>query len=231
MIAENMVVQMSIQEEIEITCKKCNKSQKYHPRGSKIPKRPKTQCQNEDCGAWIYFDASLLVKDDQRPNDQMTKTDQKQNLKKSSKPRIKAKDIVKSEKEVQVDLTKKVDQRPIKYDQIKQSENYQELLVSRNHELVNYINGMFNEVQSYGRVIPIDTKQSIVNGVLDNLLNLMKGLKYYLNAWESRYNRYLEEKPENPLIDDYRDMQNTLDFLLKLKKLKELIQKFKKSNL
>jgi len=99
----------------------------------------------------------------------------------------------------------------------------------REKELNNYINGMFNEVQSYGRVIPIDTKQSIVNNVFDNILNLTKGIKYYLNAWESRYQRYLKDKPENPLIDDYRDMQKTLEFLSKLKKLKEMIKRYKKS--
>ncbi len=219
---------MGIKEEIEIKCKKCKESQAYRPRGNKIPKRPKTQCQNEDCGAWIYFDSSLLVKNDQKLNDQMTKTDQKQNSIKPSKPRVKAKNNVKTENKSKNELTKTNDQIPKKIDQKNLSEKYQESSRLRNSELVNYINGMFNEVQSYGRVIPIDTKQSIVNGVLDNLLNLTKGIKYYLNAWESRYNRYLEEKPNNPLIDDYRDMQHTLDFLLKLKKLKELIQKFKK---
>lgn len=231
MIAENVVVQMGIKEEIEIKCKKCKESQAYRPRGNKIPKRPKTLCQNENCGAWIYFDSSLLVKNDQKPNDQMTNNDQKREQRKPSKPRVKAKSNVKTENKSKNELTKTDDQRPKRIDQKDLSEKYQESIGLRNSELVNYINGMFNEIQSYGRVIPIDTKQSIVNGVLDNLLNLTKGIKYYLNAWESRYNRYMEEKPENPLIDDYKDMQNTLDFLLKLKKLKELIQKFKKSNL
>jgi len=231
MIAENVVVQMGIKEEIEIKCKKCKESQAYHPRGNKIPKRPKTQCQNEDCGAWIYFDPSLLVKNDQKPKDQMTKNDQKKDQQKTLKPKQKPNGTKETRTQSHSNMTKKVDQRPKRIDQKDLSEKYQESIGLRNSELVNYINGMFNEIQSYGRVIPIDTKQSIVNGVLDNLLNLTKGIKYYLNAWESRYNRYLEEKPENPLIDDYRDMQNTLNFLLKLKKLKELIQKFKKPNL
>lgn len=124
--------------------------------------------------------------------------------------------------------TKAKKPKPKDIDQKNPTQIVLESISPREKELTNYINGMFNEVRSYGRVIPIDTKQSIVNGVLDNILNLMKGVKYYLNAWESRYTRYLVEKPENPLIDDYRDMQKSLDFLLKLKKLKEMIEKCKK---
>ena len=94
----------------------------------------------------------------------------------------------------------------------------------QNTELTNYFNGLVTEVQLLGRTIPLDVKQKIVNTVFENLKNLTKGIKYYLNAWESRYNRYLKEKPGNPLIDEYEDMKETLK---DLKKLKEIKQEFK----
>ena len=133
---------------------------------------------------------------------------------------------------IQIKKAKKNKEPQIPQEKFNDQKNSQQIVrVSinpREKELNNYISGMFNEVQSYGRVIPIDTKQSIVNNVFDNILNLTKGIKYYLNAWENRYQRYLKDKPENPLIDDYRDMQKTLEFLSKLKKLKEMIKRYRK---
>lgn len=108
MIAENMVVNTELYDEIDLTCKKCGKKQKYHPRSNTIPKRPKTQCQNEKCGAWIYFDGSLLVKDDQKE----TKNDQKREQKKPSKPKQNPTKTQKPKKQSQLELTKKADQRP-----------------------------------------------------------------------------------------------------------------------
>ncbi|HUW90959.1 MAG TPA: helix-turn-helix domain-containing protein, partial [Candidatus Nanopelagicaceae bacterium] len=81
----------------------------------------------------------------------------------------------------------------------------------QNIELTNYFNGLATEIQLLGRTIPLDVKQKIVQEIFENLKNLTKGMKYYLNAWEARYKRYSKEKPENPLIDEYEDMGETLE--------------------
>lgn len=227
MIAEKKVVNIEGNEGITIICKSCKNKQKYTLRNpDKIPQRPKTLCSNPKCEKWIYIDRSLLVKNDQKP---LTKNDQKKEQHKQVKAKQESVSNQKPRNQSQSNMTKINDQRPNTIDQKNSFQNSHKPTSPREKELNNYINGMFNEVQSYGRVIPIDTKQSIVNNVFDNLLNLTKGIKYYLNAWESRYQRYLKDKPENPLIDDYRDMQKTLEFLSKLKKLKEMIKRYRKS--
>lgn len=48
---------------MEINCPDCGNTQKYHPKS--IPKRPKTQCKNKECGKWIYIKKSELTKNDQ----------------------------------------------------------------------------------------------------------------------------------------------------------------------
>ena len=227
MIAEKKVVNIEGNEGITIICKSCKNKQKYTLRNpDKIPQRPKTLCSNPECEKWIYIDRGLLVKNDQIP---LTKNDQKKDQKKTIKPSQKPIKDQKPRIQSQSNITKINDQRPNTIDQKNSQQIVRASINPREKELNNYINGMFNEVQSYGRVIPIDTKQSIVNNVFDNILNLTKGIKYYLNAWESRYQKYLKDKPENPLIDDYRDMQKTLEFLSKLKKLKEMIKRYRKS--
>ena len=209
---------------ITITCKHCKESQTYTMRSKTIPNRPKTQCQNEKCEKWIYIDKSLLVKKndqkngDQRPNDQS-----KNNLKTHNLPN-KPDEKPKSSEITQLSSLTKTDQmtKPEKNKAVISSGP--KLNSRQNTELTNYFNGLATEVQLLGRTIPLDVKQRIVNTVFENLKNLTKGIKYYLNAWESRYKRYLKEKPGNPLIDEYEDMKETLNIL---KKLKETKQEFK----
>ena len=106
--------------------------------------------------------------------------------------------------------------------------NNHKLNPKQNIELTNYFNGLAAEVQLHGRTIPLDVKQKIANEIFENLKNLTKGMKYYLNAWNKRYNRYLKEKPENPLIDEYQDMQETLEILKNLKNIKQELKNAKR---
>ncbi len=118
---------------------------------------------------------------------------------------------------------------PKKKDKIENLEpNSHKLNPKQRIELTNYFNGLAEEVQTLGRTIPLDVKQKIVHDIFENLKNLTKGMKYYLNAWNKRYNRYLKEKPENPLIDEYQDMQETLEILKNLKNIKQELKNAKR---
>lgn len=44
-----------------VKCKHCGNEQKYNIRGGKIPKRPKTTCNNKACGKEIYIKKELLT--------------------------------------------------------------------------------------------------------------------------------------------------------------------------
>ncbi len=94
----------------------------------------------------------------------------------------------------------------------------------REQESINYINNIPRELFSFGKIVPLDVKQKITIEVFNHIKNLKKGIKYYLNAWEGRYNRYKKEKPNNPLIDEYQDMQKTLEFLKDIQKDREAIR-------
>ncbi len=59
--------------------------------------------------------------------------------------------------------------------------------------------------------------EEILRELFKNHRNLIKGVKYYLNAWKSRYERYKKTKPENFLIDEYESMKKTLEFLYEIK--------------
>ena len=213
MISENKVIIDMDQEGIEITCKHCKKSQTYTMRSKKIPTRPKTQCSS--CEKWIYIDRSLLVKndqnkDDQRPNDQ-------KNINQTTKSVEKPKNL-----EIeQVSSLTKTDQMTKPQKKQGSISSGSKFNSKQNIELTNYLNGLAAEVQLHGRTIPLDVKQKIVLDIFENLKNLTKGMKYYLNAWNARYRRYSKEKPENPLIDEYEDMQETLTFLNHLKSTKK----------
>ena len=83
---------------------------------------------------------------------------------------------------------------------------------------------MSQEVKIFGRTIPLDKVREIARKTLENSRNMIKGIKYYLNAWESRYNKYKIEKPNNFLIDEFESMQKTLDLLKEMKKLNEKLK-------
>lgn len=221
MIAEEKVINIELRKEIELTCKKCGETQKYHPRDNTIPKRPKTQCQNEKCSAWIYFDGSLLVKDDQKK----TKNDQKKEQKKPLKPKQKSTKNQKPKKQSQSELTKKNDQKPEDHDQMTKTEkNAKSIKENRNAQEIAFIGHMSQEIQIYGRTIPFDKVREIARKTLEHSRNMIKGIKTYQNAWESRYKDYKTRKPNNFLIDEFESMQETLEFL---KEMKELNKKLK----
>jgi len=220
-----LVSNTRIREEITITCKKCGNVQLYHPKSNRLPKRPKTQCQK--CSAWIYIRPDLLVINDQGSMTNDQKTQPKRSLKPSIKP---AKQGANGMKEKKIDRGSKTnDQRAMTRDQRPKLTN---IGIDNDHllkkekrgnviEIVNYLNGLTKEIQYFGQSIPLDKKQSIVIELYEYLPSLIKGVKYYLNAWQSRYERYRKEKPDNPLIDDYKYMLDALKFLERLKQNKK----------
>ena len=204
MISENKVIinKMS-QEGIEITCKHCKKSQTYTMRSKKIPNRPKTACQN--CGKCIYIDRTLLVKDDQKDDDQRP-NDQK-NINKTNKP---VEEPKKPEISQQSSLTKT--------DQMTKTPKE-----NRMHQEVRFYEQMSQEVELFGRTIPLDIVREIARETLLGHRIMIKGVKQYLGVWRKRYHEYKIDKPENFLIDEYEKAQKTLEFLYTIEeKYKEL---------
>ena len=206
MISENKVIIDMDQKGIEIICKHCGESQTYTMRSKKIPERPKTQCQN--CEKWIYIDKSLLVKkdqneDDQRPNDQ-------KNIKQATKPVEKPK---KPEIKQLSSLTKN--------DQMTKSKN--SIKENRDHREVISIEQMSQEVELFGRTIPLDKVREIARETLLKHRIMIKGVKQYLGVWRTRYHEYKIDKPENFLIDEYERAEETLEFLYKIEELYEAL--------
>jgi hypothetical protein len=199
MISENKVIIDMDQKGIEITCKHCEESQTYTMRSKKIPERPKTQCQN--CEKWIYIDKSLLVKKDQnevdqRPNDQKNDKQSPKPIEKPKKPEIKQLSP----------LTKN--------DQMTKSKKG-----NREHQEVRFYEQMSQEIELFGRTIPLDKVREIARETLLGHRVMMKGVKSWLGVWKKRYHEYIEDKPEHFLIDKYEKAQETLEFLYKVEKL------------
>ena len=213
---------------IKIICKHCKNEQEYTLRNpNKIPSRPKTQCSNPDCEKWIYIDRDLLVKKfgqkDMTKNDQ--KIDQTKPLKLDSKPKNSQKSRIQS----QTNLTKSIDQRPKNNDQMTKTKiQAKSIKDNRNTQEVIFFDQMSKEIKIFGRTIPLDKVREIARKTLENSRNMIKGLKYYLNAWESRYNKYKIEKPDNFLIDEYENMEQTLRFLYEIKEINEKLKNTKK---
>ncbi len=199
MISENKVIIDMDQKGIEITCKHCEESQTYTMRSKKIPERPKTQCQN--CEKWIYIDKSLLVKKDQnevdqRPNDQKNDKQSPKPIEKPKKPEIKQLSP----------LTKN--------DQMTKSKKG-----NREHQEVRFYEQMSQEIELFGRTIPLDKVREIARETLLGHRVMMEGVKSWLGVWKKRYHEYIEDKPEHFLIDKYEKAQETLEFLYKVEKL------------
>ncbi len=199
MISENKVIIDMEQKGIEITCKHCGESQTYTMRSKKIPNRPKTQCQN--CEKWIYIDKSLLVKKDQnevdqRPNDQKNDKQSPKPIEKPKKPEIKQLSP----------LTKN--------DQMTKSKKG-----NREHQEVRFYEQMSQEIELFGRTIPLDKVREIARETLLGHRVMMEGVKSWLGVWKKRYHEYIEDKPEHFLIDKYEKAQETLEFLYKVEKL------------
>ena len=198
MISENKVIIDMEQKGIEITCKHCGKSQTYTMRSKKIPERPKTQCTS--CEKWIYIDKSLLVKDqnkdDQRPNDQKNIKQATKSVEKPKKP--KTKELPSLTKNDQMTKTKKG---------------------NRDHQEVRFYEQMSQEIELFGRTIPLDKVREIARETLLGHRVMMEGVKSWLGVWRKRYHEYIVDKPEHFLIDKYEKAQETLEFLYKVEKL------------
>lgn len=95
---------------------------------------------------------------------------------------------------------------------------------NRKPQNVVFLEQMSHEVKIFGRTIPINKVREIARKTLEYSRNMIKGIKTYQSAWESRYKRYLEEKPNNFLIDEFESMQKTLDFLKEMNELNEKLK-------
>ena len=95
---------------------------------------------------------------------------------------------------------------------------------NRNHQNVVFLEQMSQEIKIFGRTIPINKVREIARKTLENSRNMIKGIRTYQSAWENRYKRYLEEKPNNFLIDEFESMQKTLDLLKDMKELNEKLK-------
>ena len=90
---------------------------------------------------------------------------------------------------------------------------------NRGHREVISIEQMSQEVELFGRTIPLDKVREIARETLLNHKSMIRGVKYYLGVWRTRYYKYKKTKPEHYLIDEWANAQKTLEFLYKIEKL------------
>ena len=90
---------------------------------------------------------------------------------------------------------------------------------NRGHREVISIEQMSQEVELFGRTIPLDKVREIARETLLGHRVMMEGVKSWLGVWKKRYHEYIEDKPEHFLIDKYEKAQETLEFLYKVEKL------------
>ena len=192
---------------ITITCKHCKESQVYTMRSKTIPNRPKTQCQNEKCEKWIYIDKSLLVKKNDQKNGDQRPNDQNKNNIKARNQANKPDEKPKSSEITQLSSLTKPDQM---------TKTPKE---NRARQEVMFYEQMSQEVELFGRTIPLDKVREIARETLLGHRVMMEGVKSWLGVWKKRYHEYIEDKPEHFLIDKYEKAQETLEFLYKCEKL------------
>ena len=226
---ETMVMDITQRKlKIELTCPKCENPHEYTLKRNSIPSRPKTQCS---CGKWLYPDKNQ-IKDlqdqlDQMTNDNLTNTDQETIDKKTSNTQVKPKTREQEQNKFQ---------RPNNLTNIDQMTNGQKLNQdaknqlrkiedSQEKQLVNYISNSGVELQAFGRLIPLDKNQIISMIVVDNIDYLIEGVGYYLNAFKSRFEKYLKNSPNNPLIQKYKDNIELYSALLRIRGFKRKIKK------
>ena len=71
----------------------------------------------------------------------------------------------------------------------------QEISKKSNREVVNYLKGMKQEIVDFGRVIPLDEKQRIVNWVLQNKADLIDSFSTSLSAYrKEKYPKIIRQK-------------------------------------
>ena len=94
-------------------------------------------------------------------------------------------------------------------------------------EVRKFIEEMGKELRLFGTTIPMDKKQEIVNWVFKNIQNLYDGVYNYKRIWKTRYNNYLEKSPDSPVIEKFQSMAAALEFIKKIKILKEELENAK----
>ena len=107
--------------------------------------------------------------------------------------------------------------------------NNNALSISQKREYLNpkFIKEMGKELRLFGTTIPMDKKQEIVNWVFKNIQNLYDGVYNYQRIWKTRYKNYLVKMPDSPVIEKYQSMGNVLEFIKKIKILKEELENAK----
>ena len=102
---------------------------------------------------------------------------------------------------------------------VEKSESKNSIKENRGHREVISIEQMSQEVELFGRTIPLDKVREIARETLLGHRVMMEGVKSWLGVWKKRYHEYIEDKPEHFLIDKYEKAQETLEFLYKVEKL------------
>ena len=107
--------------------------------------------------------------------------------------------------------------------------NNNALSISQKREYLNpkFIKEMGKELRLFGTTIPMDKKQEIVNWVFKNIQNLYDGVYNYRRIWKTRYKNYLVKMPDSPVIEKYQSMGDVLEFIKKIKILKEELENAK----
>ena len=90
---------------------------------------------------------------------------------------------------------------------------------NRDHQEVRFYEQMSQEIELFGRTIPLDKVREIARETLLNHQSLIRGVKYYLSVWRTRYYQYIVDKPEHYLIDEWANAQKSLEFLYKIEEL------------
>lgn len=103
------------------------------------------------------------------------------------------------------------------------------LTISQKREYLapKFIKELGKELSLFGRTVPPDKKQEIINWVFINLPQLYEGLYNYLRIWKTRYHKYLIKSPESPVIPKYQKMQELLDYIKELQNLKKELETIK----
>jgi biotin operon repressor len=98
---------------------------------------------------------------------------------------------------------------------IKKTEKSETIKENRGHREVISIEQMGQEVELFGRTIPLDKVREIARETLLGHRVMMEGVKSWLGVWKKRYHEYIIDKPEHFLIDKYEKSQETLEFIYK----------------
>lgn len=125
---------------------------------------------------------------------------------------------------------KNISQSPKSKPKIELDNNALSISQKREHLNPKFIEEMGKELRLFGTTIPMDKKQEIVNWVFKNIQNLYDGVYNYQRIWKTRYKNYLEKSPDSPVIEKFQSMSAALEFIKKIKILKEELENAKNGN-